>query len=335
MRMRISVVMATWQGRRYLPGQLASLLGQSRPPEELVVVDDASDDDTVEILEEFAARAPFKVHIHVNETRTGSTGAFAVGIAAARGDVIALCDQDDLWMPQKLSRLQLAFREHPDATFAFSDAQLIDGFDALAGRSMWAVRRFHPRLQEQVRRDPFGQLAHRWLVTGCTMAFRRDLRDLALPFPTHLVEDADPMIHDRWLSLVLSAVGPVIVIDEPLVAYRLHAEQQIGLANVAAATPPVVRHSRKLLFARDEVRVARDYQLRHLEEVRRRVAASELAGDLILGHIDACLDHLQFRRDQPDRRIDRLPLVAREAILGRYHRYSRGTASVLVDLLGR
>jgi len=332
--MRISVVMATWQGRRYLPGQLASLLGQTRPPEEMVVVDDASDDDTVEILEEFAERAPFKVRVLTNDVRLGSTASFQRAIEEARGDLVALCDQDDLWMPQKLSRLDAAFRDHPDATFAFTDAHLIDGSDAMGHRTMWQVRRFTPRLQEQVRRDPFGQLAHRFLATGCTMAFRADLRDLAIPFPVHITGDLDPMIHDRWLSLVLSAVGPVIVLDEPLVAYRLHAEQQIGLANVAAELPPVVRHSRKLLFSREETRAARDYQLRHLEEVHRRVARTGAGGELALRHVEGAIAHLRFRRDQPASRRSRLPLVLREAMLGRYHHYSRGFSSVAVDLLG-
>lgn len=333
--MRISVVMATWNGRRYLPGQLASLVGQVRLPDELVVVDDASDDDTVEIVERFAGEAPFKVRVIANDERLGSTKSFGRGIAEARGDLVALCDQDDLWLPQKLSRIESAFREQPDATFVFTDALLIDGSDVVSPRRMWQERRFTPALQESVRGEAYSQLMHRWCVTGCTMAFRADLRDLALPFPDDLSDVMDPMIHDRWLSLVLSAVGPAIVLDEPLVAYRIHAQQQIGLANVAPDVPVIVKHSRKLLFSREESRDARDYQLRHLIEVHNRLQRTGAGGDVALQKVAESIAHLRIRRDLPVNHLERVAPVAREALRGRYLRFARGLSSIAVDLVKR
>ena len=179
-------------------------MGQSRPIDELVVVDDASDDETLEMLTELVERAPFKVHIISQDERPGSTAAFAHGIERATGDVIALADQDDLWYPHKVARLVETFADHPDAAYVFTDAHLVDGSDRPLPGTLWSTRRLTPRLQQAVRQDPFSQLAQRFLVTGCTMAFRADLRSLVLPIP-QAAEGHPPLVHDRWISVVLAA----------------------------------------------------------------------------------------------------------------------------------
>lgn len=331
--MRISVAMATWQGERYLARQLATLLGQTRPPDELVVVDDASDDSTLDVLDAFAEKAPFKVHVLRSEVRQGSTGAFARAISAADGDVICLCDQDDLWMPQKLARVEAVFAERPETTFAFSDALLVDDGDVTQPRTMWEVRNFDRRLQDKVRAHPFAELSHRWLATGCTMAFRSDLRGVLLPFPTDLTDLYQPMIHDRWLSLVLSPLGPVAVLDEPLVGYRIHATQQIGMANVTAAQPAPWRLLNKMTIHRSRIRSVRTYQLAHLEEVRDRLLASGLAPGPAVDEVEGAIAHLRMRLENLDRGRDRFRPIACALAKGGYHRYARGWASAAIDLV--
>lgn len=333
--LRFSVVMATWQGERFLPKQLASLLGQTRLPDELIVVDDRSEDRTLEIIDAFAASSPFPVHLIRSEVRRGSTVAFGIGIAAAAGDLIALADQDDLWLPQKLARLEAAFLENPTTTFAFSDALVIDENDVADTTSMWQVRKFTPALQERVRARPFAEIAHRFLATGCTIAFRADLRDVVLPFPTNLSTSIPAMIHDRWLSIVLSGIGSVAVVDEPLVAYRVHATQQVGLSNISAAKPPVQRYLGRLLTRRREEGSPRLYQLAHLIEARQRLAASDLASEASLAEIDAVIRHQSWRCQMKPRHLARLVPIARELALGHYHEYSRGWSSAVFDLVER
>lgn len=333
--MRFSVVMATWQGERYLPKQLATLRGQTRLPDELIVVDDGSEDGTLEILEDFAASAPFPVEIVRSEVRSGSTTAFGVGIARATGDLIALADQDDLWLPQKLARLESVFLENPGTTFAFSDALLIDEGDIADTTTMWQVRKFTPALQDKVRARPFAEIAHRFLATGCTIAFRADLRDVVLPFPTDLSTSIPAMIHDRWISIVLSGIGTVAVINEPLVAYRVHASQQVGLTNISATKPPMQRYLGRLLTRRRDVGSPRLYQLAHLVEARDRLVASGLAGEPALAEIDAVIRHQSWRCQMKARHLARVVPIARELALGRYHQYSRGWSSAVLDLLER
>ena len=332
---RLSIVLATWQGERYLLKQLTSFLGQTRLPDELVVVDDASEDRTLAILEEFASVAPFRVQIIRNEVRQGSTVAFGTGLAAATGEIVAFADQDDLWLPQKLARLEAPFIEDPSTTFAFSDALVIDENDVADSTTMWQVRRFGADLQERVRTAPFSELAHRFLATGCTIAFRADLREALLPFPTGMSDTIPPMIHDRWLSIVLSGIGAVAVIDEPLVAYRVHTAQQIGLANISASKPPLQRYLGRLLTKREDRRSPRHYQLAHLVEARRRLADLGLAGEHALAEIDAVIRHQTLRCNMAERHTARIVPIIRELVLGRYHQYSRGWSSAAFDLLER
>ena len=99
---RFSVALCTYNGAQYLPDQLESIVAQTRLPDELVVGDDHSTDDTVNILEDFAAGAPFPVRLHVNETNLGVVKNFEATILRCQGNLTALCDQDDVWLRNKV-----------------------------------------------------------------------------------------------------------------------------------------------------------------------------------------------------------------------------------------
>src|SRR5581483_2986961 len=124
--MTLSIVMATFNGAAHLPRQLRSLAAQERLPDELVVSDDGSTDQTATILHGFAEQAPFPVRLLTNDRPLGSTANFEVAIAAATGDIIAPCDQDDVWYPEKLKRIEAAFDATPRPSLVFSDADVVD-----------------------------------------------------------------------------------------------------------------------------------------------------------------------------------------------------------------
>jgi glycosyltransferase involved in cell wall biosynthesis len=140
--LRISVAMCTFNGGRYLEEQLESIGAQTRPPCELVVCDDGSTDDTISILKRFEANAPFPVRIVQNGTRMGSTRNFDQAIGMVRGELIALCDQDDRWLPHKLERLSNCLIENPFLGGVFSDAELIDGEGQRVGTWFFALHKF-------------------------------------------------------------------------------------------------------------------------------------------------------------------------------------------------
>ncbi|GAG35502.1 unnamed protein product, partial [marine sediment metagenome] len=119
--MKLSVAMCTCNGAAFLPEQLASIAAQTRRPDELVVCDDHSTDKTVSIVESFAAKAGFDVRLVVNAQPLGATKNFEKAIGLCGGDIIALSDQDDVWLPGKLSRIEAALAGSPAAAMVFAD----------------------------------------------------------------------------------------------------------------------------------------------------------------------------------------------------------------------
>ncbi len=213
--------MCTFSGARYLREQLNSIASQSTLPDELVVCDDGSTDDTVQILSTFAGEVAFDVRIFVNEERLGVVKNFEKAIGLCRGDIIALCDQDDIWKSHKLARLLEAFQNDREAIYAFSDAEMADDAGVPLSQTLWDavglrkdVAKFSGQLQLEM-------LLRKSLVTGATLAFRASFRDLILPIPTE-------WMHDLWVASLGSALSHGIPVPETLLLYRRHAAQACG-----------------------------------------------------------------------------------------------------------
>jgi glycosyltransferase involved in cell wall biosynthesis len=219
----ISVALCTYNGAEFLPAQLQSLADQTRKPDELVVCDDGSTDQTLSILRAFAASNPgFEVRIEQNAARLGPSQNFQRTIAACSGSIIALCDQDDIWDPEKLSLIAAEFGKTPNLGLLFSDAEICDDACHPLGYRLWQSVGFTPAMRRRLAQGrAFEVILRQNIVTGATMAFSARLRDLVLP--------VDKLwIHDGWIALLASAVAPVAAIARPLVRYRQHASQSIG-----------------------------------------------------------------------------------------------------------
>ncbi len=169
---RVSVAMCTFNGAHYLEEQLESIALQSRLPCELVVCDDRSTDETLAILKRFQAEAPFAVKVIQNGQRLGSTRNFDQAIGLARGEFIALCDQDDRWTPTKLERLSEALKEDPFLGGVFSDANLIDGDGRQVGVRLFAKHKFTETKQRNFVSCPTATLLKHDVVTGATLMFQ-------------------------------------------------------------------------------------------------------------------------------------------------------------------
>ena len=310
--MTISVAMCTYNGDEYLAAQLDSLATQSQLPDELIVCDDASHDNTGRLLADFARRAPFPVRIHVNDHNVGTTRNFERAIGLCNGDIIALADQDDVWRPDKLRRLDEIFAAQADVGLVFSDLEMVDANLQPLGHRAWQC--------DWVEFDASGQhavatgravdlLATRNVVTGCAMAFRSKYRPLILPIPLR-----QEFIHDHWIALVTAAVGGVVAVPEPLVKYRTHPRQQAGLMALPRAHGSAWRvacrrltryPTQRVLYALLTERLAQaatDDYAPLLPSLRRRAAHAQVKEEL--------------RRQSFLRRV---PAVLREIASGRYH----------------
>ncbi|MBA3054085.1 MAG: glycosyltransferase family 2 protein [Sphingomonadales bacterium] len=202
-RRAVSIALATYNGEKFLREQLDSFLAQTRLPDELVVGDDNSQDGTIALLEEFAARAPFPVRVQVNRPGLGPAANFATTIVRCTGDVIFLSDQDDIWRPDKLATMLAFLADRPQCLVAVHDAALVDGSARPLGMTMG----------EQI--EAAGGIAAEGLVAGCCMAIDRRLARFYDPIPA-------TDTHDGWLTSIADTFGLRCYLPQPLIAYRRH-----------------------------------------------------------------------------------------------------------------
>ena len=201
----VSVVMATFNGERFLEEQLASILAQLKGDDELIVVDDASTDGTLSILH--ACKGPH-VQIVANPTNVGVRKSFELGLHIAQRPIVFLSDQDDVWAEGKRAAFTAAFAQSQDVTAVVSDAQVIDASGrTLASSFMTSRGGFKGSFLSNLVRSRF---------LGCAMAVHRSVLERALPIPSYV-----PM-HDMWLGVIASLVGRVSFLDECYVRYRRH-----------------------------------------------------------------------------------------------------------------
>lgn len=331
----LSVVLATYDGADFLAEQLESLRRQTMLPDELVVVDDASTDGTQDILRAFAATAPFPVELVLRDEHLGTWATFEEGLRRAVGDIILICDQDDRWRADKIEVLTTRLCRRPDALMAFSDATLIDAAGTTIGRSRWRVAGFSPRQMRAVDLDPFGPLLTRQAVSGCTLAIRAELLAALLPFPGDIHPGLPVMMYDRWISLVASAAASVVTVPEPLVEYRIHPGQQIGIPalRLRRVLPRTALLAAQFLHRRRETAQRLGYHLAHLEEIEKRLIVSGYASSESDARLRAATRHLRFRESlEADRRVRAREVVEEFRRLDGYRRFSLGMASAMADL---
>lgn len=310
----ISVALCTYNGERFLASQLDSIKQQTRLPDELLVCDDCSTDKTVGMLEEFACSAPFPVTINRNERNIGFVANFQQAILLCKGGLIALSDQDDIWYPQRLERSQEEFHLHPEVGLVFSDADVIDDQGRSTGIRLWQNFGFTGELKHRMASADYTVLVRNRFVTGATVMFRSRLREFCLPFGAGWLQD-------EWLAPTLAAVSEVRLIDEPLIQYRSHISQQVGLSPAPGFREKNERHWSEL---------SRQTQL--LEVICNHLSEQPLTGKGRM-LLDCYADHLRFARFRstlPARRFRRL--LAMFTVASDYKILGSGVLSMATDL---
>jgi glycosyltransferase involved in cell wall biosynthesis len=316
---KISVAMTTFNGLPFLSAQLDSIFAQKRLPDELIVCDDQSTDETPQLLRKYAAEAPFAMTVVINEQRLGSTKNFEKAIRLSSGDLIALCDQDDVWYPHKLETIERRFESDSELGLLFSNGDLIDEKGAQLSGTMWSKFRFGRRLQGLLKSPgrACDLLLSRFFITGATVVFRSKFRHLCLPVP----EGLETFIHDRWIAVMIGALARVEAIEKKLIAYRLHPQQQMG----AGKEPILTLYFRPYNCSSDSAALA------IMEE--RLAKAPSVAKPEFLQALDARQRHLATRSALSANFAGRLKGVAAEYLSGRYQRYPMGRGYAVKDLL--
>lgn len=323
----ISVALCTYNGAPYLPEQLASIANQTRLPDEMVVCDDCSSDDTVPILEGFAAKVPFPVRLHVNAVNLGCTKNFEQAIGLCQCEFIALSDQDDVWEPTKLARSAEVLERDSGVGLVFTDARLVGAALEPLGSRLQDHFVSHRDRAKVAGGRATAVLLRRTLVTGATAMFRsRFLTDI-LPIP-------EGWVHDAWLALMVSVRARLEFIAEPLMRYRLHGDNQIGVPDRGATSQAhrVFRGGRADLLADAALWGPAMERIAALT-AEQGDALNSQEREMIMARLTAKQAHMRVRGTLPLSRPRRLRSIGAELLSGNYHRYSAGFRSVARDLL--
>lgn len=206
----ISVCIATYNGAAYIREQLDSILSQLGPGDEVIISDDGSTDGTLSVLDSYSDPR-IKVLNHVKGKRYPhaadyTTHNFEHALRHAKGETVFLSDQDDVWLPDKVAVMCESLREN---LLAVADCTVTDGELRVLYPSYFEIHRTRSGVWNNLYINAF---------VGSSMAFRRELLDVALPFP-----DKD-VGHDLWLGLLATCKGKVDFIRRPLVLYRRHEQ---------------------------------------------------------------------------------------------------------------
>jgi len=204
---KIAIAMATYNGAQYIQEQLQSFVDQTRQPDELIITDDCSTDQTEAIVREFAKIAPFTVEFQRNEKNLGYCGNFNAALMKTTGALVFLSDQDDVWFPEKIEHMIGVAERNPDALVVMNDAALTDGGLNEVGLTKAG----------QIRSAGFTMDS---FVMGCCCAVRRELLDFCLPIP------AGVKGHDNWLVQFADGLNAKVVDPVVLQYYRRHESNE-------------------------------------------------------------------------------------------------------------
>jgi glycosyltransferase involved in cell wall biosynthesis len=223
MKSTVSIAMCTYNGASFLRQQLNSLVNQSRRPDEIIICDDCSQDQSVEIAQNFANQHPdITIRVIQNPQNLGYVNNFEKAISLCTQDIIFLCDQDDLWQPEKIENMVSVFDAEPSVGLVLHDFCRIDEVNQLfpcAEDTYGPQNLIAAQLPQEIKNnsiDVFMQPYPRaWC--GCMMAYRRSFNDVVLPiFPGKG--------HDDWILKILAPITETRFLASPLVHYRMHQQ---------------------------------------------------------------------------------------------------------------
>ena len=334
----ISIAMATYNGERFLEKQLRSLSEQVRLPDEVVICDDASTDRTPEILAQFAKLATFPVRLVINDPRLGWRENFMKAASLCTSDYIAFCDQDDIWVPDKLSVVS-RYLDSDRCILLQHGYRLIDD----DGNS----------ISDDIKYARSGPEALWRINFGFTQVFHRSLLEFS-----HLWEASVDIFaeggHDGWIAFLASLHDETIVIDDVLVYYRQHNTNAVGFVHPASAVN--IKRNLSAILSRfyDRGGEFQKKRQRMIYDMQRRAlaaAARERIIELIMPQVSeeqarSLSRHLQYYREvgryQSQRlivyfsesRTERLQAAFRNYRQGLYQAQGRrGARDAIADLV--
>lgn len=210
-KIMISLVMATYNGEKFLREQLDSIYHQTMLPDEVIVVDDGSKDRTVQILSEYAIQYGLKYVL--NEVNSGINATFEKAISQATGEYICISDQDDVWFPTKIeiSVKKLKEIEKSSPACVSSNSTVVDE----------RLRVVHKHKGVFLKECYHSQFLYGNGSQGCTLFFNKKMKEVIIPLSNNY-------IYDHYIGILSYFVGERYFIKDSLMFYRCHGRNEIG-----------------------------------------------------------------------------------------------------------
>lgn len=322
------VAIVTYNGLKYLPEQLASIMGQSRRVDHIVISDDRSTDGTWDYLQRWADGVKVPVTLIRNDVQLGLSGNVEQAIKAVDADIIFTADQDDIWFDDKVAVVAAIFEDDAQVQMVHTDAILVDSQGADLGTRLFGELAVSAHEREAIQNGSAYQVYFRRnVVTGATAAIRRSLLQQALPLPAGFY-------HDAWLAFFSLAVGKVHMLHAPTIYYRQHGANLVGVKKLG-----LVARMRRLWWKMSSAgswsknlgQIAAQHSVLH-----DRLQAHAATPAAFLAYAAQAMQFSSARKNLPRNPFKRSARVFSDAMAGKYGKFSyESRTDILRDIVGR
>lgn len=222
---QIDILLATYNGGKYLKEQIDSILNQTYSNIRLIISDDCSKDKTKEIIKEYEKRDN-RIISHFHETNLGYVKNFEFLLSKVENEIYMLSDQDDFWLPEKVEKTYKKLKE-TNSDLIFTDLEVVDK----------NLKQIYPSFNDYMKLSRKiikykGSYKLQYLyncVTGCTIMSKKKFLKLILPLPT----DSKYAIHDTWIACTVANLGKIEYLNEKTIKYRQHGNNQVGTDKIS------------------------------------------------------------------------------------------------------
>lgn len=311
---KISVVICTYNGEKYIEELVQSILTQSRKADEIIICDDGSTDYTLEKINKILDKFDGDKKIISNEHRLGVTKNFEKGITNATGDIIFLSDQDDIWLENKIETMMELFYERESCVLVFSNAQIYE--NGYKSKTIFDLLNVNPT--NCIKDRNF--FLKRAFIPGTTMAFKRKYVLELMPFPIE-------WIHDGWIAINAKIYGEIEYIDKCLMIYRLHNDNTIGMSY--SLVDKINSYIKNMSYL-EEVRYTMYNRYKHLYEFQK----DKVSDNKYLCEVKKCIRFWDTtKKISKKRKFKSLNTVLSNWITGKYAKYYTGTRGMIRDII--
>jgi glycosyltransferase involved in cell wall biosynthesis len=262
--MTIDILLSTYNGAPFVDAQLESLFNQTYRNIKVLIRDDGSKDETPQKLAVWKERYPAQIELLL-ESNVGVIESFNRVYALSRSPYIAFCDQDDIWLPEKLETCLQLLKDQRGPALVHSDLCVVDRQLQVIDPSFWD----YSYLSGEQKYATLSRLLVQNVVTGCTTLFNRELAESAFPVPK------EALMHDWWFALVAACFGKVSASKKQLILYRQHGNNTLGAQKFTLLTRPSSNLQRLLKVAKHEKRKVEQAQA-FLEQYRDQLSLKKI-----------------------------------------------------------